>query len=240
MKRSINIQDFIERSSIIHNNKYDYSLSIFNKVSDKIIIICPLHGEFRQYVNNHLNKKYGCKKCADDLKSMSIDMFIKTADMIHNKKYIYNIVGIINNRQKISIFCSFHGSFYQSILGHLSGNGCPSCRSSKGEVLIEEYLKRNYINFNKQYTFKDCINQRKLKFDFYIPEYNLCIEFDGIQHYKSIKWFGGEEKFNKTKVCDDIKTNFCLNNDINLFRISYKNLLNINDILKVLFKTYHL
>lgn len=79
------------------------------------------------------------------------------------------------------------------------GNSCPVCNESKGEKAIEFYLKNKNINFKREYKFNDCKYKLPLPFDFYIEKYNLCIEFDGEQHYKSKDFFGGEEKLRLTK-----------------------------------------
>ena len=63
-----------------------------------------------------------------------------------------------------------------------------------------------------------------LKFDFYLPDYNCCIEYDGKQHFEPIDYFGGKNGFIKTQERDDIKNQYCKNNDIKLIRIPYTDL----------------
>ena len=74
-------------------------------------------------------------------------------------------------------------------------------------------------------------NDNKYKVDFYINDLNLCIEFDGKQHFEPVKHFGGKVNFDKTKKRDEIKNNFCFNNNIKLLRISYKDINNVENIL---------
>lgn len=96
-----------------------------------------------------------------------------------------------------------------------------------GELLIENLLIKNKIKFNKQYTFLDCTNKgqgtscKKLPFDFYLPKYNCCVEYDGIQHFMVNKFFGGEEGFFRRQQLDKIKTEYCEKNGIKLIRIPY-------------------
>ena len=111
------------------------------------------------------------------------------------------------------------------------GVGCPICKESKGEKTIREYLEKNNIEFKQEYKFKNCKYKKELPFDFYIPEYNLCIEFDGKQHFKPIEHFGGEEYFEIIQIRDKIKNNYCKDNGINLLRISYTEKNNITKIL---------
>jgi len=72
----------------------------------------------------------------------------------------------------------------------LRGSGCPNCFSSKGEKQIEKYLIDSNILHKTQHTFEECKFKNKLKFDFYLPEHNICIEFDGEQHFKPIFYWG--------------------------------------------------
>jgi very-short-patch-repair endonuclease len=116
---------------------------------------------------------------------------------------------------------------------HLSGIGCPKCRRSKGEELIENYLIENQIVFETQKTFAECFFKQKLQFDFYIPKHNMCIEFDGAQHHVPVKHFGGELDLKTRQKRDDIKNNFCQKSGIQLVRIKHNE--NIVDKLNLLF-----
>ena len=133
------VKEFINISNKIHNNKYDYSLSVYSKYSDKIKIICPIHGEFEQQVGNHLQGK-GCSKCKNDKLAFnrkdSFENFVNKANSVHNKLYDYEKVNYINQLTKIIIICPKHGEFEQTANAHLRGQGCPKCNNSKGEIMI--------------------------------------------------------------------------------------------------------
>lgn len=103
----------------------------------------------------------------------------------------------------------------------LSGCGCPQCQESSGERQIRQWLENHDVEFAYQYTFKDCRDIKSLPFDFYLPNYNVCIEYDGGQHYKPVDKFGGVESFEKTIKHDNIKNNYCHENNILLLRIPY-------------------
>jgi len=78
-----------------------------------------------------------------------------------------------------------------------------------------------------QKTFDSCRSVYVLPFDFYLPEQNICIEYDGEQHYKVIKYWGGENGFLMRQKRDKIKTDYCKDNNIKLIRIRYDdNLIN--------------
>ena len=114
--------------------------------------------------------------------------------------------------------------------------GCPICKSSKGEMKIFEYLKNKKIKFISQKKFTDCVNIVELPFDFYLPNYNLCIEYDGILHYEDK--FDNPEEFKLIKRRDRIKTKYCKDNNINLLRIPYLEFNNIEKILEETLSTF--
>lgn len=89
-----------------------------------------------------------------------------------------------------------------------------------------------------QKIFKDCRNKNPLKYDFYLPEYNVCVEYDGEQHFKSVKYFGGDEAFAIRKENDKIKTGYCLENNIFLLRIRYNE--NIEQALDLFFLNFNI
>lgn len=106
----------------------------------------------------------------------------------------------------------------------LSGKGCPSCKQSSGERRISNILKENNISFISQKRFEDCRNIKPLPFDFAIlnkGKYYL-IEYNGKQHYQSIDFFGGEDGFQKRIKNDKIKHDYCVDNNIELFYISFE------------------
>lgn len=111
----------------------------------------------------------------------------------------------------------------------LSGQRCPKCSSSKGERMIYNFLSDNQISFYSEFTFSDCKNKKVLPFDFYLADYNILIEYDGILHYKDK--FDNPKEFNRTKTNDKIKTKYCKDNNIYLLRIPYWDFNNIDQIL---------
>lgn len=128
----------------------------------------------------------------------------------------------IGNRDKILIdFNCGHKSHWMRPNDLKRDIGCPICSESKGEKAIREYLEKSNIEFIQEYRFEYCKYKYPLPFDFYIPNYNLCIEFDGRQHFEVSDHFGGEESFELTQIRDNIKNKYCKENSINLLRIPY-------------------
>lgn len=215
--RKIGINNFLIRANIIHQDKFDYSLVIYKNSRSKIDIICPKHGVFQTTPDHHLNRKQGCPSC----KSLDKNEFIDKSKKTHGDKYDYSKVVYTNNKNTIEIGCPKHGLFKQRAQDHLKGHGCPICNESKGEKKIREFLTKKEIKFIYQKKFKNCKDIRVLSFDFYLPNFNLCIEFNGEQHYKQNEHFGGAKKFNAQKIKDKIKSEYCLKNNIELFVIKF-------------------
>ena len=109
-------------------------------------------------------------------------------------------------------------------------------KMSVPEKKIKKFLIENNIKFYQEKIFKECFFKKELPFDFYIPEYNLLIEYDGEHHFMPIKLFGGQENFELIQKKDKIKNEWAKRNKIKLIRINYKEYKNINKILEELFK----
>ena len=241
--KKLTTKEFIEKAVLVHGVKYDYSKIEYINNKTKIIIVCPTHGEFKQQPSNHTGNKQGCPKCSEEWltsfnlnqRSTNID-FIEKAKKIHGEKYDYSLVNYVNKNTKIKIICSKHGVFEQRPKHHLVKCGCPKCLNSKNEILIENMLKNNNIIYEPQKTFIDCKLINSLPFDFYLPKYNICIEYDGEQHFKPINIFGGEKRFKKQVLTDKIKNDYCEKNKINLLRIKYNDKVEdmINNLIKSL------
>lgn len=228
-------EEFIEKAKIKHGNLYDYSLVDYNKNKKHVNIICLVHGSFLQIPNTHL-LGCGCPKCAYEENGKNCrktnNEFIDESNLIHKNKYDYSLVDYVQNKTKIKIICKKHGEFEQVPNTHLSGHGCPKCKQSRGEIKIEQFFLNNNITYIYQKSFDDCKYKRKLIFDFYLPEYNLCAEYDGRQHFEPINFFGGEEALKLLQITDEIKNQYCRDNNVNLIRIKYNE--NVEDKLKII------
>ena len=174
-------------------------------------------------------------------KTKTIKQFIKEAIAIFGNKYDYSKTIYKKSHKKVCIICHKHGKFKVTPNNHIvCRQGCPRCSSSKGEKLIEEYLVKYKIKYTPNKKFIGCKNKKQLRFDFYLPEYNLCIEFDGMQHFIPFG-FGSEdknEKFKRTKINDEIKNNFCIRNSIPLLRIPYTKIKGIKKVLDNTFQIF--
>jgi len=214
----LNIDELLKKIYIKHGDKYTgLDNIVYKNALTKFKLFCPKHGEFDVCPKN-LN---GCKKCANEKLSLNTNSFIERSSIIHNSKYDYSLVDYISNKIPVKIICKKHGVFEQKPNDHLSGHGCKYCKVSSGEELISNILDGLNINYIREYKFHNCKNNRSLPFDFYLPDNNSCIEYNGKQHYEPINYFGGSITYNKTILRDNIKINFCKENNINLLVISY-------------------
>lgn len=185
--------DFVSKSSIVHNNFYDYSKVCYVNNKTKVIIICPFHGEFEQKPHNHLSLKQGCPQCGVSKmkrsKSLNSDLFILKAKNVHGDKYDYSKVIYCKNNIKVNIICKIHGEFAQKPEHHLRESDCPRCARKNNSKLENEWL--SLFNISNQYRqFKIKINDLTYKVDGFDPNTHTVYEFYGDF------WHGNPERFN--------------------------------------------
>ena len=232
-KQTYTLSQFIEKAKNVHGNDtynydavkytYNYDAVKYTNISTKIKIKCNGCGNvLLQTPSTHLSGK-GCYDCKV-LKPMPIEEFIERSEKVHGKgKYNYTLVHekYKNNRSLVDIKCNVCGNIStKSVNSHLTGHGCKYCNNSRGEETIAKVLKENNIQFEREKKIDGCKHKRLLKFDFYLNDFNACIEFDGRQHFEVVEYFG-EQTLLENQIRDGIKNKFCLNNNIPLLRIKY-------------------
>lgn len=223
----LTLKEFISKANKIHNFKYDYSNVRYINNSTKVIIKCPNHGIFYQSPRNHLIGQE-CPICGKNKINLTTQEFIDKAKKIHNDKYNYSKTLYTHNKVKVTIICLEHGDFDQIPNDHLSGHGCPRCQKSKGEVTISKILEKYNIKFVEQYKIPG--TNYKFEYDFYLPEYNILIEFHGIQHYVYIPFFHKNiEYFTHRQNCDIFKRELAKLANIPLLEFSYIDYDNLSD-----------
>ncbi len=130
--------------------------------------------------------------------------------------------------------CEHPHEWEAMIFNRVKGTSCPICASSKGEKAVGKILKNKKIKYVPQKKIN--IDKKRLYFDFYLPDLNAAIEFDGIQHFEPVDFFGGEESFLNCQIRDWLKNIYCSERGLNLLRIHYLDFdqieLLINDITK--------
>ena len=218
-KRKQAEQNFIERATKIHNNKYIYEKIQYVKQQQKITITCRKHGDFEQTPAAHLRRQ-GCPLCAGNNFLRDREYFINLAKQKHGTRYDYSLVDYKNCKSQVIIKCNKCGNtFQQTPDKHLAGQGCPKCRLKSQSILFDKL--RNVFNEDEilwEASPKWLDNQR---FDIYFPKYNIAVEYDGKQHFVPVKQFGGNIGLAYTQQQDRLKEAKCLQNNCTLFRIKY-------------------
>lgn len=149
---------FLEKANTKHNNKYKYVENTYKGYSNKINILCSIHGEFSQLVNNHI-KGQGCPKCGikkqTEKQTISQEDYIKRFEEVHNNKFDYSKVEYVSSKTKVIIICKEHGEFEQTPYLHLkSKQGCPKC-SGLEPVTKKEFVKKAIEKHDNRYDFSN-------------------------------------------------------------------------------------
>lgn len=215
-------EEFVKRAKVAHGDKYDYSLADYMNSQTKIEIVCPEHGAFWQVPNSHL-QGCGCMRCArknfGSYHKLAKEEFIKRAREIHGNKYDYSLVDYVNSQTKVKIICPIHGEFWQRPALHCSRkDGCPSCHESIGEKTVSFWLRRHNIFFERNKRFPET---GKLSYDFYLPERDILIEYNGEQHYRPIGWFGGVKQLQVQQEHDERKREYAKKSGMRFIEIKY-------------------
>lgn len=157
-------EEFINKAKNKHGDKYDYSKVIYNKSTEKVVIICKVHGEFQQTPHKH-NQGCGCQKCGiDTIKEKAtgtLQNFLDRAIKVHGNKYKYCEVIYINAKSKVTITCPIHGNFEQTPDTHTCGSGCPKCdkeavsrrMTGNRRVTIKDFTERANTLHNNKYDY---------------------------------------------------------------------------------------
>lgn len=200
----------------------------YTSVYMKIQYRCPHHGIRESTVDNFIHGHI-CLECSYDKRGIGCR---------NSKEYVENFISSINgntllnkdeyigsNVHNLKILCGTCGeNIFETSFSDYYNKGHVKCRKcskaySSGELKIKKYLDSAGINYVHEKRFSDCVDQKVLPFDFYLPDYNTVIEFDGQHHFSPDVW--GEEHYITTQIHDDIKNKYCKDHGINIIRIPY-------------------
>jgi Zn finger protein HypA/HybF involved in hydrogenase expression len=228
MDKRMSSNEFVSRSIKKYGNAFDYTHMVFKDTKTKVKLRCIKHDlTFEQLPSNHF-KQNGCPSCYSEnlkkSKTYGYKNFVKRANRIHGGKYTYFKDSFINLNNDTIIKCDKHGLFTQRPMHHLGGSGCPKCKGSRGELKISRFLDRNKISYIREFMLPGS----KLRYDFYLPDLNIIIEYDGIQHFKPIEAWGGLKRFLNTVENDKLKTYIAGVLSVDIIRITYHNYDNID------------
>lgn len=225
---------------------YDVLTTDFEYVNGdtRIKYVCPIHGE-KEMLAYNLHAGKGCPECgrisARKIFAFSSDeAYLKICELsgqlLNKEDYINQDtknLKIVCPRCTKNVFITSLKHFCQH-----GGQSCPECyrKESIGERRIRQWLEMNNIDFIQEKWFEDCRDINPLRFDFYLPDKNIAIEFDGEQHFKETHFFSFRNSKTSTteytQSHDIIKTNYCNSHGINLIRIPYTQINGIEKILQ--------
>lgn len=253
---STNLNNHIRRYCKYCNGKNKKTKENWQILSDQIhdskfeILDCPKNGKskvrifhkdcgniFFQTMNNHINHRNGCKKCAKN-SFKNNEFWQKKCQEIWNGDYQI-LEEVKNCNKKVKILHTICNRYHLKNMSSFIHNkrGCPYCSKQDtkyAEDYISKYLDSRNIKYEREKTFEGLINPktgRKLRFDFYLSETEQVIEVHGVQHYKPIEFWGGEEYFMEQLFRDKIKEDFLISNKIKYHIINNKQLTKIKEIL---------
>lgn len=217
MKR-LTTEEFIQKAKEIHGDKYDYSKVEYVNNKTKVCIVCSEHGEFWLKPNTHLSMHIGCPIC--NRKIHNTETFINESNKVHNNKYDYSKTEYVDSKTKVCIVCPEHGEFWQRPDSHLyMKTGCPKCTEFEGEKTLYNILINEFCNVEYQKHFS-WLGRQSL--DFYLPDYNVAIEYQGRQHFEPVSIFGGVKNFWKQLTNDLKKHNLCIKNNVKLYYVTFE------------------
>lgn len=228
-KKILNKNDVIQKSIDKFGNKFSYEefLKTYVNFTTPCLFKCNVHNiVFKTTPQEHLKCVNGaCPKC-NPTKKKTKEEFVLLAQEIHKNidgtpKYIYDDSVYISTDDYIYVLCPEHGVFRTTPYKHIKRKqGCPICKQSKLEDELYHYFRENKIYFLTQKNFEWLYYSHRLRLDFYLPQYNIAIECQGIQHFKPIDFFGGQDGYDYIIERDNIKRKLCEENGVKLLYFS--------------------
>lgn len=179
-------EEFVNRSRLIHGDKFDYSRVEYKGNKVKVCLICPVHGEFWITPNHHL-RGVGCGKCGKAVFSSSRitsrEDYIVQCRKAHGDTYAYDLVEYKTTKHKVNIVCREHGVFSQMAESHKNGHGCPKCScagTSKGQMDLILFLSKS-----TEVIEEFVLPGSKMRLDAFLPAMNIGVEYHGLRWHST-------------------------------------------------------
>ena len=210
----------------------------FKGARSRVLVKCEKGHEWNTLLSS-IRTGYNCPKCSPNHRWD----YNEVKNYIESYGYELLDTTYKNCDELLNLKCP-HGHIHTNTFAHFVHDGirCSVCNMSKGENNVQEFLDKNNIDYIRQKRFSECKFKIQLPFDFYIPSMNVCIEFDGEQHYRPVDYSGKktplelQEDFELRMIKDHIKNTYCKQNNILLIRIPYWDKNNIDKYLSQLIK----
>ena len=234
--------DWIKNARAVHGDKYEYDENRPpQRATDIIRYKCPVHGWQETRYDCHVQQGHGCALCAGVLTKMPVEerkqIWIKKCRERFPGKFSYRNVVYVNNDTPVKIYCKEHHLTFETTPDtHLRGaGGCPLCTKSVGEVEIYKWLSEHDVPFETQKKLPNenmFCKRQYLVADFYLPDLNLIIEMNGLQHYQYVEHFNTKDwTFEDQQIRDDTLRAYCKTHKISLLEIKYDKIDKIPQIL---------
>lgn len=232
---------FIEELSKVNPNVK--LIGEYKNLNTKTMFYCEIHDEYWITIPQNVLSGHGCPICHKEKTTLKTT---KTHEQYVYELSISNpdieVVGqYVNAHVPILHKCKICGHEWMAKPNNVFNNnrGCPKCQISNGERVIAQLLDKLGVDYTMQMKFDACRHKRPLPFDFYLKNYNIAIEYQGEQHYRPVDIFGGQEHFEQQKLHDEIKNEYCYDNNIQLITIPYWEFNNIENIILDNLKLYN-
>lgn len=200
---------------------------------------CSKCGHIWNPIVNTVLAGHGCPKCGfikiSEKLRLSNDEFIERLKIVNPT--IKPLEAYVTGRNSINVRCTLCGRIWKSRPDRLlEGNGCAACTSSRGERSVRAALDELHVEYKQEHIFLDCRYKWPLRYDFFIPNLRIAIEFQGRQHYKTddCSWYKGEEGLAERQLRDQIKRDYCAAKNIRLVEIPYWEIKEVPNIIRQL------
>lgn len=228
---------FKEKLERLHIDYFDV-IGEYKGQYDDIEIRCKKH-QINYFAKPYkiFNGTNSCPLChQEDLRTRNLLSKDEAEQKLHLTHPMLNIIGnYIDTFTPVKLHCNEHNYDFECSINNYLYKGkqecCPKCQRTSGELFIINFLEKYNYKYSQQKTFSECRVKQPLPFDFYLDDFNICIEYQGEQHYYAVDWFGGEKQLKKQQKYDEIKRKFCDENHIKLIEIPYWEKDNLNDYL---------
>ncbi len=224
--------DWLKNARAVHGDKYEYDESRPPRISsDYIRYKCPIHGWQETRYDCHVKQRCGCALCAGVFNKLSVEkrkqIWIERSKERFPNKFSYRDVVYVNNDTPVKIYCKEHRLLFEVLPdSHVRGaGGCPLCTKSIGEVEIYKWLHEQNITFETQKKLPNesmFCKRQYLVVDFFLPNFNLIIEMNGVQHYHKVEHFNTKDwTFEDQQIRDETLRAYCRIHKVKLLEIKY-------------------
>lgn len=206
---------------------------VYKLVGDEYTVISEYNGRHKPVYVKHIEcgttypvtpgdflKGRRCKQCYFKAKLKTNNEWLKQVKLLTGDDYTF-LEEYKGDNIKIAYKHSCGGTHQVSPNNFINGTRCPICKESIGESYIRRYLDERDIPYEAQKTFEGLMSKKPLSYDFYLPERDTLIEYQGVQHYKPIVFFGGQEQFERQEAHDKLKRAYANNKGYLLIEIPY-------------------